>query len=277
MVKYSYDAWGNCKVLNASGAEITDANHIGNLNPFRYRSYYYDTETKLYYLQSRYYDPEIGRFITIDDISYLDPDAINGLNLYAYCLNNPVMNIDPSGHFGLLALLGIGIASLLIGGGAQLVSNAMAGQTGSELWRGVAGAAIGTAVNALMLCGLPVDGAAFVLAAGTGALTQTGIDMIETTIRGEDINMKLTVQDLAINFVTTLVGNVIGSMMIPINSGWFQPKKFFSVFTKTYGQRILLQTGVGAALSGVVNYFRKIDYRKINYMYIKPLMPVRLF
>ena len=98
MVKYSYDAWGNCKVLNASGAEITDANHIGNLNPFRYRGYYYDTETKLYYLQSRYYDPEIGRFITIDDISYLAPDAINGLNLYAYCRNNPVNRVDATGH-----------------------------------------------------------------------------------------------------------------------------------------------------------------------------------
>ena len=98
VVKYSYNAWGNCKVLNASGTEITDANHIGNLNPFRYRSYYYDTETKLYYLQSRYYDPEIGRFITIDDISYLNPDAINGLNLYAYCGNNPVNRVDATGH-----------------------------------------------------------------------------------------------------------------------------------------------------------------------------------
>ena len=60
------------------------------MNPIRYRSYYYDAETKLYYLKSRYYDPELGRFMTIDDISYLDPDTINGLNLYAYCGNNPV-------------------------------------------------------------------------------------------------------------------------------------------------------------------------------------------
>ena len=97
VVKYRYDAWGNCKVLDANGTEITDATHIGILNPFRYRSYYFDTETGLYFLKTRYYDPEIGRFMTIDDLSYLDPDSINGLNLYAYCLNNPVMMIDESG------------------------------------------------------------------------------------------------------------------------------------------------------------------------------------
>ena len=54
-------------------------------------------ETGFYFLQTRYYDPEIGRFMTIDDISYLDPESINGLNLYAYCLNNPVMYVDASG------------------------------------------------------------------------------------------------------------------------------------------------------------------------------------
>ena len=78
VVKYKYDAWGKC-VVDSS----TTNTELANLNPFRYRSYYYDTETNLYFLKTRYYDPEIGRFMTIDDISYLDPDSINGLNLYA--------------------------------------------------------------------------------------------------------------------------------------------------------------------------------------------------
>ena len=95
MLKYKYDAWGKCKVLNANSVEIADNSNFGILNPFRYRSYYYDTETNLYFLKTRYYDPEIGRFITIDDISYLNPKHINGLNLYAYCKNNPVMRVDP--------------------------------------------------------------------------------------------------------------------------------------------------------------------------------------
>ena len=68
------------------------------MNPIRYRGYYYDEETGLYYLKTRYYDPEIGRFMTIDDISYIDPETINGLNLYAYCANNPIANVDPNGN-----------------------------------------------------------------------------------------------------------------------------------------------------------------------------------
>ena len=96
---YEYDAWGNHKVLDKEGNEITDLNHIGNMNPFRYRGYFYDVETNLYYLINRYYDPETGRFISQDQISYLQPDVINGLNLFAYCGNNPVMRIDENGCF----------------------------------------------------------------------------------------------------------------------------------------------------------------------------------
>ena len=88
--KYSYTAFGECIVKVNEGG-------IAEKNPIRYRGYYYDEETSLYYLKSRYYDPITGRFITIDDISYIDPETINGLNLYAYCGNNPVMNVDPNG------------------------------------------------------------------------------------------------------------------------------------------------------------------------------------
>ena len=109
MVKYTYDAWGN------TVTEVLDcnANAIAELNPFRYRGYYYDIETELYFLKSRYYDPELGRFMTIDDVSYLDPDTINGLNLYAYCGNNPVVNKDTNGKFPISAI----VAAIILGGG----------------------------------------------------------------------------------------------------------------------------------------------------------------
>ena len=80
---YTYDAWG--KILSIGPDTIFEE------NPFRYRGYYYDTETQLYYLQTRYYDPETGRFLNEGAYSYLKPETVNGLNLYAYCLNNPVM------------------------------------------------------------------------------------------------------------------------------------------------------------------------------------------
>ena len=90
MVEYSYDAWGNCKI-------IKDTDNIATYNPYRYRGYYYDEETGLYYLQTRYYDPRTGRFLNADSVEYADPETLNGLNLYAYCGNNPVVGYDPAG------------------------------------------------------------------------------------------------------------------------------------------------------------------------------------
>ena len=104
VASYVYDAWGNHKVLNPNGTENTSPSFIGNINPIRYRSYYYDTDLKMYWLTTRYYDPKVGRFISPDHYSYLDYQKIHGINLYCYAKDNPVMYYDPSGHFALLLL-----------------------------------------------------------------------------------------------------------------------------------------------------------------------------
>ena len=96
-VTYTYDAWGKLVKL-----EDTTANSVGTLNPFRYRGYYYDTETGLYYLQSRYYDPEVGRFINADRFATADYTNVLGTNTYAYCNNNPIINIDTTGTYSFL-------------------------------------------------------------------------------------------------------------------------------------------------------------------------------
>ncbi len=90
VAKYSYDAWGNCTVTNATGYAV------GDKNPFRYRGYYYDTETGLYYLNSRYYNPEFGRFISADGL--IDNRGATSQNLFAYCYNNPINYSDADGH-----------------------------------------------------------------------------------------------------------------------------------------------------------------------------------
>ena len=93
VVTYTYDAWGKLMEL-----KDTTANSVGTLNPFRYRGYYYDTETGLYYLQSRYYDPEVGRFINADAFASTDISGVLSANMFAYCENNPVMRHDPTGE-----------------------------------------------------------------------------------------------------------------------------------------------------------------------------------
>ena len=92
VVTYTYDAWG--KVLSVTGSL---ASTVGQINPFRYRGYYYDTETGFYYLQTRYYDPEVGRFLNADGIVGANGGVL-GYNMFAYCNNNPVMGYDPTGE-----------------------------------------------------------------------------------------------------------------------------------------------------------------------------------
>ena len=272
---YNYDAWGNHTIT----ASTTINRIIAKANPIRYRGYYYDEETKLYYLNARYYSPEWRRFISPDDTSYLNPESVNGLNLYCYCGNDPVNYADPSGHFalttfGIWAIVGIVTFATIVGGGAQLASNALAGKTGSDLWQGVPGAALGSGANALALCLLPATwGGYLTVSALFGASIQTGVDTIETLIRGENVSLKQTAVDFGTNFITTFVGNWIGSTTIPTNTGWFKPQKFLSVYTKPHGQKILAQTVIGAGVSGIVNFERKFNRINMNKIYYIPSIP----
>ena len=90
--EYYYDAYGN--ILN-----LDELSEIAEINPFRYKGYYYDQETNIYYCKSRYYSPEIYRWISRDEIEYLDTSSITGCNLYVYCNSNPVMGYDPNGNW----------------------------------------------------------------------------------------------------------------------------------------------------------------------------------
>ncbi len=104
-VHYEYDAYGRIvSETNVSGEDIID------YNPIKYKGYYYENDTKMYRLDSRYYDPAIGRFINADNISLLTetPTALTDKNLYSYCDNNPVMRKDSGGEFWEIAAAGLG-------------------------------------------------------------------------------------------------------------------------------------------------------------------------
>ena len=114
VAKYEYDAWGNVlTVTNSNNSEITDPNHIANLNPFRYRSYYYDSESGLYYLMSRYYDPVTHRFVNADGY-FQSGDNILDTNMNAYCGNNPVGRIDSNGEFWGVIIAAVVVVAVLV-------------------------------------------------------------------------------------------------------------------------------------------------------------------
>lgn len=100
-VRYLYDSWGNTiSIQNGNGQELTGPNDIANLNPFRYRGYYLDSETGLYYLHNRYYDPQTCRFLNADTTDILAAKGdLYDKNLFAYCDNNPVARVDYGGEF----------------------------------------------------------------------------------------------------------------------------------------------------------------------------------
>ena len=99
VASYNYGAWGNYSVHGADGKKTTDPTFIGHINPLRYRGYYYDRETRLYYLQSRYYDFANCRFINADAYATTNAGSFLSCNMFAYCGNNPVNRADQSGTF----------------------------------------------------------------------------------------------------------------------------------------------------------------------------------
>lgn len=112
LISYTYDAWGN---FTTTYHNDCTSSHHANLNPFRYRGYYYDSELGMYYLQSRYYDPLVGRYINAD--GYVSTgQGLLGYNMYTYCGNNPVNRVDPEGKSWIAVLVVVAICALVLTG-----------------------------------------------------------------------------------------------------------------------------------------------------------------
>lgn len=130
VTSYIYDSWGN--VLSVTG---TLASTIGAANPIRYRGYCYDTETGLYYLQSRYYNPEWDRFVNADDVAYLGASGtVLGNNIFSYCENNPVNYSDPSGHIAA-NVVGAIVGGIIGAVGGYLLTRWLADKLNLSGWK----------------------------------------------------------------------------------------------------------------------------------------------
>ena len=160
VVTYTYDAWGN--PLATTGSLATT---LGAQNPLRYRGYVYDTETGLYYLQSRYYNPTWGRFINADDTALLlsSPGKAHwDKNVFAYCDNNPLNRVDEDGECWDI-IIG-GIVGGIVSGASSIVNDAIMGRettVGSVLMSVGAGFAAG-----MLTAAFPSGGIHDIMSAG---------------------------------------------------------------------------------------------------------------
>jgi RHS repeat-associated protein len=154
VVEYIYDTWGKMVGTPVDNSQV----NLAELNPYRYRSYRYDSETGLYYLNSRYYDPEVGRFINADHaaVSCFTPMGLTDKNLFAYCDNNPVVRKDADGDVWHI------VAGALAGAAWRGYVNYLDGRNFSDglLAAAVSGAILAFAIPHYIVVGLPSGGAA---------------------------------------------------------------------------------------------------------------------
>ena len=193
VAQYSYNAFGICTIV--SGSNYT----VANANPFRYRGYYYDTETGFYYLNARYYNPDWCRFISPDSVAYLDPDNPSGLNLYAYCYNDPVNYADPSGHSVTAILITSFIVGAVLGGATSAISQWIENEEINP-WLVFSDAMFGGVSGLLAASGIGALGSAF-LGASLSALQLA----VSSAITGEEIT--------AVDFIVTVSFGFIGGFI----------------------------------------------------------------
>ena len=243
VVEYSYDAWG--KLIETTGSE---ANLIGKLNPFLYRGYYYDAETGLYYLNSRYYDPIIGRWINADSV--LNNDIL-GNNFFIYCGNNPTSRTDDNGAgFWIIAGAIIGGA---ISGITKAATNVMSGNQWNE---GIIGAVIGGAVAGAIVAATGGAALPSFIASYSGATAESIVNQVlsytpiakingsqKVSISKKNIvnSVKKVATDTVVSGTMAAVTGKIAGNIVPTNPGWFPPRKFVSSFTGKYAVKVELQ------------------------------------
>lgn len=202
VVHYTYNSWG--KVLSITGS-LKDT--VGAANPFRYRGYYYDHETGMYYLKSRYYDPEIRRFISADDIGILKVQRdFYDKNLFAYCDSNPAVRKDAEGDFWVTAAAAaIGaavnitttyIAAKATGQDYGLRDAAVAGLSGAVNVIPKFGPCISGVISGLYACYVSREGGASLersIAVGlvSGICTTASISNVRGLVNPQDINLEI--------------------------------------------------------------------------------------
>ena len=193
VVTYTYDSWG--KLLASTDNSGVD---LAKKNPFRYRGYYYDVETGFYYLNDRYYDPKVRRFVNADSIDTLSVKKdFHDKNLYGYCDNNPVVRVDVEGEIWVAAIA-VGVGTQYVG---DILNNIEKGKRGIDILRPCS--SIGSYVSAGITALIPGSGVGAVIVRNVvGEVANQGTNYVVTTVKTRTvkkpkINWKNTVGKVA--------------------------------------------------------------------------------
>ena len=194
---YEYDAWGN--IVSSSG-------RLAEINPLRYRGYYYDNETGFYYLQSRYYDPVNRRFINADSYQSTGQGFV-GTNMFAYCNNNPITAIDESGKSVTAIIIGALICAAIGGIDAYLSAKTSGASTNEALWQGAIGAVSGAVTS--VVAAIPAIGppAATLIGAGIGFVSSTASEVTHYAFNKDDPDYEFDTAESCANIVFGTLSN----------------------------------------------------------------------
>ena len=196
---YTYDAWGKV-TENATSA---DTQGITETNPIRYRGYYYDTETRLYYVNSRYYDPAVKRMLNADDdsLSTATPQGLTDKNYFTYCDNNPTVRVDSDGAFWNV-VIGAAVGGVLGATTQVIVQGGVHNK--KELFKVVISGVSGAVGGFLGACGLPLVWSV-VSDTGIAFATSLGLELVDNNYKLGDVDWFEIGADTAESALTSLL------------------------------------------------------------------------
>jgi len=265
IAKYSYDAWGVCSI-----EQDTSACNIATVNPYRYRGYYYDEETGLYYLQSRYYNPIVGRFVNADDAEYLNAiDNPVTFNLFFYCNNIPISHADFNGELLTAILVGIAIGAIVGGLAGYGLSRILNVPKGSRWKYVLGGAVIGAIIGGCIGYAVGAAGSSGIVLWSGGGMNGAGGHAMNFAAKNGLRTLEMTTKGKLLSKLNTAAIKILGK-----SKGYSFMKPLWNAASRQFvksaaGRQVYVNVFISASQFSEASVFAKIEYEIVRSLGMK--------
>ncbi|MBR5320734.1 MAG: hypothetical protein IKU41_02715, partial [Clostridia bacterium] len=271
IVEYSYDAWGNVTFHETSLQNMTKASTLCFVSPFTYRGYCYDYDIELYYLQSRYYSAEIGRFINTDDtqIAMETLGEILGVNLFAYCYNNPVNYLDTNGKSITAILIGVSIGAL-VGGLAGYALSRILKVPKENRWKYVlGGAAIGALIGGCIGYAVGAAGSSGIVLWSGGGVKGAGAHAANFAAKNGLRTLEMTTKGKLLSHLNSAAIKVLGK-----SKGYKFMKPLWNAASRQFvrsasGKQVYVNVFISVSQFSEASVFAQIEYQIVRSLGMK--------